>query len=124
MKKTEPASSADAEQAIQQVLQAERDAERAIRDCENEVQQILQDAQVRANRILARADERITNMEMRHGHKLDHLIRSIEREGDVELRIDARQQYDETELGSAVDRIRGGDVDRTHVRARMARARG
>ena len=86
MKNKKTDASVPAEQAMQQVLQAERDAECAIRDCENEVQKILHDAQIQAQRILARADQRITNMEMRHGHKLDRLIRDIERDGAEELR--------------------------------------
>ena len=94
-----------AEQAIQQVLQAERDAEHAIQDCEQEARQIIHAAQGRAQRINARADERITNMEMRHGHKLDRVIRNIEREGANELRLDAGQRYDAGRLQAVVETL-------------------
>jgi len=92
-------------QAIQQVLQAERDAERAIQDCEQEARQIVYDARNRAQRINTRTDQRITNMEMRHGHKLDREIKAIERDGAVELRLDAGQQYDEDRLQAAIERL-------------------
>ena len=105
MKNNKPASNPQAEQAIQQVLQAERDAERAIRDCEHEARRIIHDAQNRAQRINARTDERITNMEMRYSHKLDKAIKAIEREGAVELRLDAGQQYDPDCLHSVSEQL-------------------
>lgn len=94
-----------AEQSIKQVLQAERDAEQAIQDCEIEARQIIHEAQRRALRINARADQRITNMEMRHDHKLGRTIRAIEREGAVELRLDAGRQYDPERLRAAIDAL-------------------
>ena len=93
------------EQAIQQVLQAERDAEQAIKDCEQEARQIIYDARNRSQRIYARTDQRITNMEMRHGHKLDRTIKAVEREGAVELRVDAGQQYDPDGLQAVVENL-------------------
>ena len=63
----------DVEQTIQQVLHAEH----SIQDCEAEARMIVHKAQGRAQRINARTDERITNMEMRHGHKLDRVIKDI-----------------------------------------------
>ena len=105
MSNNRPKSSPQAEQAIQQVLQAERDAEHAIRDCEQEARQIIRDAQNRAQRINAHTDQRITNMEMRHGHKLDKTIKTIEREGVVELRLDAGQHYDEDGLQAVIEAL-------------------
>lgn len=105
MKNNKPHESPGAEQAIHQVLQAERDAEQAIRDCEQEARLIIHDAQGRAQKINARADERITNMEMRHGHKLDSVIREIEREGANELRLDAGQRYDPDRLKTVIDKL-------------------
>jgi len=93
------------EQAIQQVLQAERDAEQAIKDCEQEARQIIYDARNRSQRIYARTDQRITNMEMRHGHKLDKAIKNVESEGAVELRLDASQQYDPDSLQAVVENL-------------------
>ena len=105
MKNNKHSSRPAAEQAIHQVLQAERDAEQAIRDCEDEARNIIKEAHGRAQRINARTDQRITNMEMRHDHKLDRAIKTIEREGAVELRLDAGQQTDADALRAAVDAI-------------------
>lgn len=98
-------SSPRAEQAIQQVLQAERDAELAIQDCENDARQIIHDAQDRAQHINTRADQRITNMEMRHGHKLDKTIKAIEKEGADELRHDAGNHYDSDSLQAVIEQL-------------------
>lgn len=105
MKNNKPRKHGGAEKAIQQVLQAERDAERAIRDCEDEARQIIHDAQSRAQAINARADQRITHMEMRHGHKLDRVIKAIESEGADELRHDAGQHYDADRLQAVIDAL-------------------
>lgn len=105
MKNNETNSAAESGQAIQKVLQAERDAERAIQDCEIEARQQIRDAHDRAQRINAKIDERITNIEMRHGYKLDKAIKQIEREGVVELRLDASQQHDADSLRSVVEAI-------------------
>ena len=105
MKNNRPEEYPGAEQAIQQVLQAERDAEQAIQDCESEARQIIHDAQGRAQRINAWVDQRITNMEMRYGHKLDRMIKAIEREGADELRLDAGQHYDADRLQAVIDEL-------------------
>jgi vacuolar-type H+-ATPase subunit H len=105
MNNNETNSVAESGQAIQKVLQAERDAERAIQDCEIEARQIIRDAHDRAQRINANIDQRITNIEMRHSYKLDKAIKHIEREGAVELRLDASQQYDADSLRSVVEAI-------------------
>lgn len=105
MKNNETNSSAESGQAIQKVLQAERDAERAIEDCEIEARQIIREAHDRAQKINANIDQRITNIEMRHGHKLDKAIKRIGREGVVELRLDASQQHDADSLQSVVEAI-------------------
>jgi len=105
VKNNKPHEYPDAEQAIQQVLQAERDAERAISDCAAQARRIVHDAQSRAQKINARADQRITNMEMRHGHKIDRVIRAIESEGANELRLDAGQHYDTDRLQAVIDAL-------------------
>lgn len=98
MKDNKASSTTQPEQAIQKVLQAEQDAEHAIQDCENQAQQLIQKARASAQRILARTDQRITNMEMRHEHKLNQLIKEIEQQGTVELRQDASRQADMKKL--------------------------
>ncbi len=90
---------------MQQVLQAERDAEQSIQDCETKARRIIHDAQVKAQRILARADQRITNMEMRHGHKLDRLIRDMESQGAAEIRRVAGYQYEEEQLQAVISEL-------------------
>lgn len=90
---------------MQQVLQAERDAERAIHECENEAQRIINDASVHAQTIHARTDQRITNMEMRHSHKIDKMIKTIEREGAVELRLDAEHHVDPDSLLAVIRQL-------------------
>ena len=55
----------------------------------NQARKTIEDVQIHAQRIYARTDQRITNMEMRHSHKLDQMIRIIEREGAAALRQEA-----------------------------------
>jgi vacuolar-type H+-ATPase subunit H len=105
MKNTKAVSPIQAEQAIQLVLQAEQDAERAIYDSENEVQLLIQGAQTDAQRILARTDQRITNIEMRHEHQLNQLIKSIENQGSAELKHDASQRVDQKSLQNIVEKL-------------------
>ena len=91
--------------AIQRVLQAERDAEQTIRECEREAQQIITDARKQAQAINSKSDQRITNLEMRFGHKLDREIKTIEREGAVELKLDANQRVDTERLRAAIEEL-------------------
>jgi hypothetical protein len=105
MKDDRPVSPTQAEQDMLQILRAERDAEQAIRNCENEARQILDDVQISVQRIESRADQRITNMEMRHGHKLSQLIRNIENDGAVELVHDAQQNDDKERLQAVIEKL-------------------
>lgn len=105
MKYNPPAASAEAEQAMQKILQAEREAEQAITGCENKAQQIIHDAQVKAQRINTRANERITNMEMRHGHKLNQLINDIDKEAALALKHETGQCGDHEHLRSIVQQL-------------------
>ena len=100
-----PVSPTQAEQDMLQILRAERDAEQAIRSCENEVRQIIDDVQITVQRIESRANQRITNMEMRHGHKLNQLIRNIENDGAVELGHDAQQNDDKERLQAVIEKL-------------------
>jgi len=105
MKDDTQVPSTDAEQAMNQILQAERDAELAIHDCENAAQKAIQDAQVSAQRIHTRANQRITNMEMRHGHKLNQLIKDIDKEAAVALNHGAGNYCDEKRLRTIVNKL-------------------
>ena len=81
MKDDNRATTSQIEQHVITVLQAEKDAEQAVRDCELEVKQSTSDAQVAAQYIITRTDRRISDMEMRHSHKLNKRIRDIEMQG-------------------------------------------
>ena len=73
---------AEAGQRINRVLQAERDAKRAVAECEQRAQEILQAAQVRAQRLGSRADQRITVIQMRCNHHIDTVVKAIEKQQD------------------------------------------
>jgi hypothetical protein len=71
---------AEAGQRMNQVLQAERDAKRAVAECEQRAQEILRAGQVRAQRLVRRADERITVIQMRCNHHIDTVVKAIEKQ--------------------------------------------
>jgi vacuolar-type H+-ATPase subunit H len=105
MKENKPASSSQAEQAMLRVLQAERDAEQIIRDCEAEARRFINEAQIKVQRINVHIDDRITHLEMRHAHKLDQLIRNIEKQGVAERGHDASKHYDSKRLQAVIDKL-------------------
>ena len=105
MKDDKPVSTAQAEQDMLLVLQAERDAEQTIRNCQNETQRLINDVQIKVQRINAHADQRITNMEMRHAHKLNQLVRNIEKEGLAELDYNTGQHYDQERLQTVIEKL-------------------
>ena len=105
MKDDKTVSTAQAEQDMLQVLQAERDAEQAIRNCQNETQRLINDVQIKVQRINVHADQRITNMEMRHAYKLNQLIRNIEKQGVAELGNNTGQHYDQKRLRTVIEKL-------------------
>lgn len=78
---------------MQEILRAEQDAERLIQECTASARQIIKDAHARAQKIHARTDQRIANMEMRHSHKLGRLLRKIADQGAAERRNEAGHGY-------------------------------
>ena len=66
---------AAASAAMNRVLEAEHEAEEAVAECERRAQALLQAGYARAQRITARADERISLLRMR---SIDHVTRRIE----------------------------------------------
>ena len=66
------------EQAMNLVLEAERAAEQAIADCEQEAQEILNAAHRSARRIAERTDERLARAHMRCGALLSREIQHSE----------------------------------------------
>jgi vacuolar-type H+-ATPase subunit H len=105
MKDDKPQQKSPAEQDVLQVLQAEQDAELAVRNCENEAGQIIIDAHVMVQRINVRTDQRISDMEMRHSHKLNKLVRDIEKTGAEMLDNDAARHYDGSDLKAVLDTL-------------------
>lgn len=105
MKNDKPVSTAQSEKDMLRVLQAEQDAQQTMRNCEVEAQQIISDVQIKVQRINLHADERITNMEMRHASKLNLLITNIEEQGAVVLGDVAGQHYARERLQSVVEKL-------------------
>jgi cell division septum initiation protein DivIVA len=91
-------------EAMNRVLQAEREAAEAIAACRQEARDILQAAQWHANRIAARADERISRMQMRSARLVADRIREL---GSAAHRTNRQPEgeLDETGLRECIDEI-------------------
>jgi cell division septum initiation protein DivIVA len=95
-----------AEQAMNKVLQAERDAERIVAECEAEAAGILQAAQLQASRIASRTDTRISLMQMRCFQQVTEEIKQLERaERQVRERQAESYRIDETGLAECIEEI-------------------
>ena len=70
---------AAASAAMNRVLEAEREAEEAVAECERQAQALLQAGYARAQRIVARADERISLLRMRSSDRVTRQIEVRER---------------------------------------------
>jgi vacuolar-type H+-ATPase subunit H len=97
-KKTEIQPAAAVEEAMNQVLQAERDAERAIADCAREAQEILTAAQKRSQRVSSRADERITRIQVHWTDRASRKIKAMERAERMREREQSDYQLDQAAL--------------------------
>jgi vacuolar-type H+-ATPase subunit H len=93
------------EQAMNRVLQAEREAEQAIADCEKEARQILQTAQQRVKRIADRTDERITLIQLRLAQKIKAHIDALERADRSAQREPSVYDLDEAGLAAVVQEV-------------------
>lgn len=95
-----------AELAMNRVLQAERDAEQAVRDCEEESGRMRLAAQARANRISARTDERITRMQVRAYQQVTEEIKRLEHAQRIAMQ-EQEQSYriDETGLAECIEEV-------------------
>jgi hypothetical protein len=95
-----------AEQAMNRLLHAERDAERAVAECEAEAGSILQAAQLQASRIASRTDSRISLMQTRCLQRVAEEIKQLER---TEKQTLEKQQdsyrIDETGLAECIEEI-------------------
>lgn len=93
------------EEAMNQVLEAERAAEEAIADCRQEAQQILQAARERAQRIAERTDERLAHCHMRCSAKLARELKERERTEKAELQGQSSYQLDADALAEVVEAV-------------------
>lgn len=73
----------EADQLMNTVLQAEREAKRAVAECEQRAEEILKAAQARAQRLVSRADQRITVIQMRCNHRIDSIVKAMEMQQQV-----------------------------------------
>jgi cell division septum initiation protein DivIVA len=108
-----------AEQAMNRLLQAERDARRVVAECEAEAASILQAAQLQASRVASRTDSRISLMQTRCFQRVTEEIKHLERAA-TQARERQAESYriDETGLAECIEEIaicltggvsRGGD---------------
>ena len=94
------------EQAMNRVLQAERDAERVVAECEAEAGTILQAAQLQASRIASRTDARISRMQTRCLQRVAEEIKQQERaERQTRERQEESYRIDETGLAECIEEI-------------------
>ena len=95
------------EQAMNQVLQAERRAEQAVEVCRHEAMVIQQAAQQQANRIARRANERVTVCHMRCNARLTRELKERERAADADPGHGAASalQLDEATLKRVVEAL-------------------
>jgi cell division septum initiation protein DivIVA len=108
MAKNNPGDSATepAEQAMQRVLQAERDAGRVVAECQAEAGDILNAAQQQASRIASRTDSRISRMQMRCFQRVAGEIRELElaEKKTLEQQEDS-YRIDETGLAECIEEV-------------------
>ena len=80
----------------------QKDAQQAVHDCEREAKQSITDAQIAAQHIITRTDQRISDMEMRHSHKLNKHIRDIEKQGAEKADAEAGGHLEAEKLASVI----------------------
>ena len=105
MKDDNRATTSQIEQHVITVLQAEKDAEQAVRDCELEVKRSTSDAQVVAQYIITRTDRRISDMEMRHSYKLHQRIKDIENQGVEMADTEVDGHLEQDKLASVINEL-------------------
>jgi vacuolar-type H+-ATPase subunit H len=93
------------EQAMNEVLRAERDARQAIGDCEREAYERVSTAQQRAQRIAGRTDERITTIHQHCKQWVNREIRALEHRHRSAQQVELSSYIDETALTAAVDEL-------------------
>ncbi len=99
-----PAGVSDA-RAIERVLEAERDAERAVSEAGQRAEQMLAAAREHARQIGERADERVLRIHTRSGVLADAAIEALGSEYQDRERESQRTLSDEKLLADAVERV-------------------
>ena len=89
---------------MNRVLQAEREAELAVVECEKQAREILNEARNRVNRIANRTDERITLLNMRCSQRVAGEISKLERAEQAALEQPA-SELDETGLSDCIEAV-------------------
>ena len=95
----------DIEAAMNTVLQAERAAEQAIMDCRQAAAQILQEAQLRAQRIATRTDERLALCHMRCNGKVTREIKNRQRTASADSQANTVKHLDDAVLADMVSAV-------------------
>jgi vacuolar-type H+-ATPase subunit H len=103
--RNQPPSPEPADLAMNRVLQAERDAEQAVAECEQEARAILKAAQLQAQRIAARTNRRISMLQMRSSQKLNRTIKDIERAGKQIEQAAIGIPFDDSLFGGVIDEL-------------------
>ena len=99
----QPPQPEQADLAMKQVLQAEREAEQAVLRCEQEAGEILKAAQQQAQNLAARTNDRISRLQGRFEQKLNRAISLIEQTGQKTERALADEHPDESRLGAVIE---------------------
>ncbi len=101
----QPPQPEPADLAMNRVLQAERDAEEAVADCEQEARNILKAAQQRAQHLAARTNARISILQMNQNQKLNRVIRDIEKAGKTTESPDTAALFDAADFSAVIDKL-------------------
>ena len=92
-------------QAIERVLQAERDAEADVEHASNEAEALVAEARQEARRIAERADQRVRWLRNRLSNATDDAIADLQREHVDRARASERSLADPGLLDAAVRRV-------------------
>jgi vacuolar-type H+-ATPase subunit H len=96
-----------AQQAMNQVLQAEHEAEQAIVECGEYAMQLLEEAQKRSQLISKRADNRITSIHLRCKQDTAKRLNQLAREHAHKQKQHAEYHLDEKTIADIVDEVAG-----------------
>lgn len=95
----------DVAQAMNQALQAERDADQAIAECQQQGHQTVHEARQRVRHITDRTNTRITLLDMRCKHQFNHKLSELELAFRKQQRALSDQRLDEQQLTEVIERL-------------------